>query len=215
MITKTDYAIAALVGFLVGTFAIPTLVNSGFRNHIVLISLPLIAAILFVFGMWLGKFLSRWLPFMAQFAKFAAVGFLNTAIDFGVLNLLSILTGVTAGLILGGVNVPGFALAVSNAYVWNKFWVFRGQGQAGGKDFLAFLAVSVGGLLLNSAIVVSIVPSDAALNARAVALGVEPKIVLQVAKAAATGAALFWNFIGYKFIVFKKKDTGATPLRIA
>ena len=35
---------------------------------------------------------------MKQFAKFAAVGIINTAIDFGVLNLLIYLAEISAGI---------------------------------------------------------------------------------------------------------------------
>ncbi|KKU20767.1 MAG: GtrA family protein [Candidatus Azambacteria bacterium GW2011_GWC1_46_13] len=122
-ISKKDYYIAAIVGALTGIFAIPTLFHLGLRNPFVFLFSIVIISVLWPFGVWLGIFLSRWLPFMAQVGKFAAVGFLNTAIDFGVLNLLSYLSGVTAGFVIGGVNIPGFIVAVSNSYLWNKLWV--------------------------------------------------------------------------------------------
>lgn len=198
MITKQDYAIAALVGFLVGVFAVPTLINLGVRNFAILAVVPLAVPPFWVVGVWLGKVLSRWFKFMAQFGKFAAVGFLNTAIDFGVLNILSMIFGVTAGFLIGGVNVPGFVLAVFNGYFWNKFWVFQDRGDGGVfHDFPKFAAVSVGALLLNSAIVVimtTFIPPF---------FDVRPETWLNIAKVVASAAALLWNFVGYKFLVFK------------
>ena len=79
-------------------------------------ALPLIAPILFVIGFWVGKFLARWFAFFEQLSKFIVVGFLNTAIDFGMLNLLSATTGITSGIVLGGVNVPGFSVAIANSF---------------------------------------------------------------------------------------------------
>ena len=40
-ITKRDYAIGALVGFLTGVFAIPVLVNIGVDNKVLLAVVPL------------------------------------------------------------------------------------------------------------------------------------------------------------------------------
>lgn len=201
MITKQDYAIGALVGFMAGIFALPTLINLGLRELGILALVPLVVPPLFVLGIWLTKFLSRWLAVMAQFGKFAAVGFLNTAIDFGVLNILSMITGVTAGFVLGGVNIPGFILAVSNAYFWNKFWVFRDREGGVLSDFPKFLAVSLLGLLINSGTVVVLTTYLPLLLGLAGATW-----LLNIAKVIATVVSLAWNFFGYKFLVFRSTE---------
>lgn len=202
MITKTDYLIAALVGFLVGIFIIPILVNIGIKNYPVLMLLPIVLPLLWIFGIWLGKFLSRWLPFMGQFSKFVAVGFLNTAIDFGILNLLSAVGDVTKGLVVGGVNIPGFAVAVTNAYLWNKLWVFKNRdpGETLFHDFPKFLAVTGIGLFLNSLVVVVVTTYISPL------FGLGPEAWLNVSKAMATAIVMFWNFLGYKLIVFSPEN---------
>ncbi len=196
MLTRRDYLIVVLVGFFTGVFAVPTVVNLGIRSYTVLMSLPLAVPILFAFGLWWGKFLSRWFAFFAQFAKFAAVGFLNTAIDFGVLNILSLATGVTKGFILGGVNVPGFTLAVVNSYFWNKYWVFKGR-ESVASELPKFLAVTFIGLLINSGLIVLITTYVTPL------LGFQASVWLNLAKVFATTVSLMWNFAGYKFLVFK------------
>src|SRR3989344_4439493 len=152
-ITGKDYSVGALVGFLTGVFAIPVSVNVGIDSKSILIAMPGAVAVLFAFGVWLGAFLSRFMGFFAQFGKFAAVGFLNTAIDFGLLNFLSKATGITAGLFLGGINVPAAAIAMVNSYLWNKFWVFQAGSGNAASDLPKFVAVSVGAILLNSGIV--------------------------------------------------------------
>lgn len=205
-ISKKDYYIAAIVGALTGIFAIPTFFHLGLRNPFIFLFFIVIISALWPFGVWLGIFLSRWLPFMAQVGKFVAVGFLNTAIDFGVLNLLSYLSGVTAGFIIGGVNIPGFIVAVSNSYLWNKFWVFKsesGEGPPAGRaglfhDFPIFFAVSAVGLLLNSGMVILITT----FVSPPFAVGAEAW--LNIAKVVATVVSLIWNFLGFKFLVFKK-----------
>lgn len=204
-ISKKDYYIAAIVGTLTGIFAIPTLFHLGLRNPFVFLFSIAIISVLWPFGVWLGIFLSRWLPFMAQVGKFVAVGFLNTAIDFGVLNLLSFLSGVTAGFVVGGVNIPGFIVAVSNSYLWNKLWVFKSESEKGSPareglfhDFPIFFAVSAIGLLLNSGMVILITT----FVSPPFAVGAEAW--LNVAKVIATVVSLVWNFLGFKFLVFKK-----------
>ena len=198
MITKNDYLIGALVGFLSGIAAIPTAFNVGVHSAAKLLALPWIGAVAFVIGIWIAALLSRSMPFFVQFSKFIAVGFLNTAIDFGVLNLLSRVSGVSAGLILGGVNIPGFVVAVSNSYFWNKFWVFENKN--GGKlfdDLPKFLAVTLIGIFINSGIIILVttyIPSMFGLN---------KALWLNLAKAGATVLTLIWNFSGYKLFVFR------------
>ena len=124
MSNKKDYKVAIIAGFITGVFLLPSLKNMSIEDGIVVYGLPFVIPVLWVFGLWLGKVLSKWLPVIYQFAKFVVVGFLNTSIDFGVLNLLSMFSGLTTGVLVGGVNIPGFTLAATNSYFWNKFWVF-------------------------------------------------------------------------------------------
>ena len=139
---------------------------------------------------------------MAQFGKFAAVGFLNTAIDFGVLNLLSLTTGITSGYIIGGVNIPGFLAAATNSYFWNKFWVFKKSGEGGvWHDFPRFLAVTVTGVLINGGAVVLLTTFVSP------PFGMDGVRWLNISKVFATVITLVWNFFGYKFFVFGTKNT--------
>ncbi len=206
-ISGRDYAIGALIGFLTGVFIIPVLVNLGIAvklalsvgvsEKVILSLTPLLVAIAFPFGVWFGGFMSRFIGFFAQLGKFAAVGFLNTAIDFGILNLLSAMTGITAGFYLGSINVPAAGIAMMNSYFWNKFWVFRARGGNAASDLPKFVIVSVGAILVNSAIVAigTEFPAPAGLG---------PALWLNATKVLATAASFLWNFVGYKLIVFRK-----------
>ncbi len=196
---KIDYALAGLIGFFAGIFAIPVVYNIASKDPFVLLALPWVLAIGAVVGMLVFGFLGRKVPFFIQFAKFAVVGVLNTAIDFGTLNIISIVTGVTGGLIVGGVNVPGVALALTNAYFWNKFWVFNHRDNKGAlNDLPKFLLVSGIGILVNSGVVI--------LATSYPAVSVNAKTLLNIAKLGATVFSLVWNFLGYKFIVFKSEE---------
>jgi putative flippase GtrA len=130
-----------------------------------------------------------------QFGKFLTVGTLNTAIDFGTLNLLSSLTGIYGGVRLAPINVLGVLLALTNSYLLNKYWTFKAPVQPG-RRVGRFLLVSLIGVGLNTAVVVALThvvmrPS-----------GLTPQLWENLAKALATGGTLLWDFFGYKFLVF-------------
>lgn len=185
---------------MTGVFAIPTVFNLGVKSRIVLLILPLIMPLVFIFGLWLSNLISKKISFFRQFGRFVAVGFLNTAIDFGVLNVLSALSGITSGFIIGGVNIPGFSIAVVNSYLWNKLWVFSSKEKENlFHDMPKFLAITIVGLLLNSGIVIL------ATTYLSPVFVDSPKAWLNLAKVLATITNLIWNFLGYKFIVFAKK----------
>ncbi|MBI3952500.1 MAG: GtrA family protein [Candidatus Doudnabacteria bacterium] len=136
---------------------------------------------------------------IAQFLRFAIIGGINTGIDFLILNLLMALTGIREGNGLIPLNVVSFTVAVINSYVLNKRWAFKDQASGDtAKKFTSFLVISVIGALINTAIVrigsTNIDPM----------FGLSQTLWVNVAKIAATGASLIWNFIGYKLFVFKK-----------
>ena len=63
-------------------------------------------------------------PIILQLLKFAAIGVINTALDFLILNFISKTLNISSGLKLGQVNVIGFILAVIQSYFWNRYWTF-------------------------------------------------------------------------------------------
>lgn len=204
MVQKKDYFIGALLGVFAGilTLRIFSFLEIGFKFQELFFLLGVPA--LWASGVWLGGFLGKWLPFFNQFGKFAAVGFLSTAIDFSILNTVSLATGVTAGLIVGWVNIPGFLIATINGYLWNKFWVFKKKGEIFG-DFLKFFAVTILGLFINSLIII-ILTTFVGIPCSVVSCPSQTELIrwLNISKVVATAVALVWNFVGYKFIAFKK-----------
>jgi len=153
-----------------------------------------------------------------QISKFVVVGVINTGIDFAVLNLLTSLTKIYSGKWIVVFNSISFTAAVINSYFMNKRWTFhqsaniarspadkqeldtkeRGQKQTP-KEFIQFVVVSVIGISINDIIVYGITTFIAPL------FGLSGKLWVNAAKICATGASMIWNFIGYKFFVFKPK----------
>jgi len=134
----------------------------------------------------------------AQMFKFVVIGAFNTAIDFGILNLLMYLTETYGGGGIIPLNVISFSVAVTNSYFWNRFWTFRAKGSASGKEFGQFILVSLVGVAIHTSVVFAITTFIPPVG------GVGRELWANLAKVAATGLSLVWNFIGYKFIVFRR-----------
>ncbi|MBX4204944.1 MAG: GtrA family protein [Candidatus Doudnabacteria bacterium] len=202
---QRDYKLGALAGFLTGICLVPTAWNIGtigginLQNPVLIIILPLVSLVGIVFGIWLGKILGRAIPVVTQISKFAAVGFLNTAINFAVLNILSIITGQAAGLSVGEYNIPATAVAATNSYFWNKYWVFKGVSRGSASDPVKFFIVTAIGLLARSGVLyfVTTFVSHGDLSKTA---------WLNVANVLATLVGIMVDYLGYKFLVFVRKS---------
>jgi putative flippase GtrA len=196
---KNDIIAVVILGEIVAVFlnfVIKGLnLNFGFPVFILYIALPILALVMNAIFYLIGKRI----PIFFQFAKFITVGLANTAVDFGVLNLLMWSSGVYEGKTIILFNVISFLIAAIHSYIWNKLWTFSFKGKSNvANQFLQFIIVSLVGVLINSGIVYIITTwvSSSASNG----------VLVNIAKLVATVVSLIWNFIGYKFIVFKKKD---------
>src|SRR3989344_4813126 len=98
--TKKDLFLSFAAAILVAVFLIPTLINTGYWDKFSLMkpALFVVLPLLTILGMSIANFIGKKILLIWQFAKFVLVGILNTAIDFGVLNLLIFLTGITQGV---------------------------------------------------------------------------------------------------------------------
>lgn len=134
---------------------------------------------------------------LKQAGRFAIVGFMNFNVDAGILTTLSRMTGIFGGTGIIFLNAISVLIALINSYYWNHFWTFKAKSKPSRSEFITFLVVSAIGIGINSGIVFLITtfvpPFDGITNER----------LVTAAKIAATAVALFWNFLGYKFIVFK------------
>lgn len=158
--------------------------------------------IIFIFGLYLGKWLSVWKPFFNQFSRFVMVGLLNTGIDFAIFNFLIHYTDIDRGGEISLFKSAAFVAAFINSYFWNKYWVFSaGDTQNKGKEFTSYLLVTLVGFGLNVGI------TSVIANAIAPQFGVTQIGWDNLAAAMATLANLVWNFSGYRLIVFAKNKT--------
>ena len=193
-----------------------------------------------------------------QFLRFVCIGFLNTALNFLILNALSKALGINQGWSLGFVEALAFLAAVIQSYLWNRTWTFGNElgvslwtnfirlilvGTLGvlailfvfagskfsapfevyvlllvvylilekvlwqrfgfhmsdwnheGHSFMVFFFVTLIGLGINVSLI-SVISANLHLTGG--------DLDKNIAASLATAVSLFWNFIGYKIIVFKK-----------
>ena len=122
--------------------------------------------------------------------RFGVVGVFNTLIDFALFNLLVLLLSRPDGLALLACNATAFLAANLCSYFGNRSWTFAKSTPASLKEYAAYLAISLVGLLLNTLVLW-------------LATGgvVESFWQLNLAKAGATVVSMGWNFLGYRVIL--------------
>ena len=203
---KIDIISPIVLGLIIAAFIIALLkvteseillagTNSLFLAILIIFLVPLLLVVWVYITFHLGK--RRHIFF--QFGKFIPIGVSNTAIDFGVLNLLILSSGVDKGFLFSAFKGISFICAVTNSYLWNKFWTFESRGREGlGKQFLKFMIVAGVGFVINVAI------ASLLVNIIGPLWGISPIMWANISAFASIVIVILWNFLGYKLIVFKK-----------
>ncbi len=155
-----------------------------------------------------------------QVGKFAIVGVINTLIDIAILNSLVFL-GFTVALMVVGqkfliANIISVVIAMINSFILNKQWTFKTEEGNIYKQIFQFLAITIIGMFVIHQIIFNALyyglPSISNFIVSIVhflklsGIFSDSFIALNFAKIIAIIGSLIWNFIGYKFIVFKKKE---------
>lgn len=211
---KKDYFLVAIIGFLFGLLTIPILKNLKLTfleiNFLNILFIVIFFIVFAVLALWIAAFLGRKIPFLFQFAKFGAVGALNTFLDLGILNFLIFFSGIitshfyaiSIGLsfayfyaIFKGLS---FILANISGYFWNKHWVFQSKVSAS-SGYSQFLLVSIIGLIINVAVAFFVFNFISSFF-----VSFSKELWANIGALSATVISLIWNFVGYKFFVFKK-----------
>jgi putative flippase GtrA len=196
-----DMALALIVGFLTGALSIPVVINLGLGTaiRIPLLYLPVIGATLFAIAVLAASLVANRAPSLFEFSKFAVVGVLNSGVDFGVLNSLMLITGVSSGGGFLAFKSVSVTLGVINSYLWNKYWTFdSSKSGAARRELVAFLVVTLVAVALN------VVGADVIVNVVGAPRGISTKLWANVGAISGAGLTLFANFFGYKFFVFRK-----------
>jgi len=196
---KKDTIIAIIASAIIGILTIPTINNLPLPGGLAALGtakVALILGLLSIAGYIFSEVLAKKLPVFRQIGRFAIVGILNTVLDFAILNTLISASGIADGVIATSFVGVSFTVAVINSYYWNKYWTFGFKGKVE-REFLQFFVVSLVGFGLNLGAFHTIV------NIIGPAGSATPEAWANLGKLAGTLSGLAWNFIGYKFIVFK------------
>ncbi len=124
--------------------------------------------------------------------RFALIGGINTAIDFGILFLLHSL-GINKYI----ANIVSTSIAFVFSFFANRTFTFKSKGSAK-KQFIPFLIATLSGLWILQPVIIW--AAQKPLDNLDEALG------LFIAKLLATIASLVWNYILYSRFVFKDKE---------
>lgn len=194
---RSDFIIALVIGELIALFSFGILKNLELETKLLYWILPIFLPIFCSFCLWFASMLAKKIAVIWQLAKFVLVGVLNTVIDIGVLNLLILIFSIASGPFYSVFKGISFVLSVVNSYFWNKHWTFDKKTGKTEKEFIQFFIVSFIGFLINvssASIIVNLVGPQFGLSA---------SIWANVGAVGAAFCGMTWNFLGYKFIVFK------------
>ena len=134
---------------------------------------------------------------MYTFFKFFCVGVLNTALDFIVLNICVLMFGTGAhGELFIFFKSISFLAAVIESYFLNKCWVFEHTAARDIKEPIIFFVVSAVGFLINVSISFAVFT--------VFVHQMSSHLAANVGALMGTFAVFAWNFIGYRFFVFKQ-----------
>jgi putative flippase GtrA len=198
-LTPRDLVFGAINGAFVGVLAPYIYTNLGGKLHIHLLLFVFIMAFGAALGIAVGYALSKIRPFFFQLAKFGLIGVTNSVVDIGIYNSFIFYSNVSSGsmiIVFKCISVLG---AIVNSYIWNKYWSFEKKNADNLKqEFTQFLIISSIGLLLNVGITAFVV------NVIGTPTGFSEKAWANVGGLTASALVLTWNFVGYKFFVFKK-----------
>ncbi len=204
---KKDFFSALIIGAAVGLLLQPVISNFvgdiQKRFDVPLYEVRFAVFVIFLIGapaaLFVASLLSRFVKVIYQFAKFAAVGVLNTSVDIGIFNLETFLLGAlpTTSLFVLFKTVS-FLAGTSNSFFWNKYWTFEASAKPAAGEVAKFYTVAIVGGLLNIGVAtaVKIIGEGSVVSSKL--------LINLVAPIAGVLAAFLWDFLGYKYLVFKK-----------
>lgn len=204
---RVDLAASVLLGLLAGLFATVMAANLGLAGKRVFgltVSVYLLCGLLMLIclvGIIVTRFLSRYVPPLYSFGKFAEVGGLNWLFDLGVLNLLILVTGRSTGVCFALFKGISFTSAATSSYFWNSLWVFGGHKKQGaGREVRRFSLATASGLVVNVGLAAGLL----ALGPRTIS-AIDSRVWANMAGVAGSLGGMLFNFALYKAWVFKDR----------
>ena len=130
----------------------------------------------------------------SQKLRFGAIGVINTALDFGLLFLLS---HFGMPVVLANYFSTGTALIFS--FFANRSYTFKAHGSKLHRQLILFFIVTLFGLWVLQPIILTYTQGVFAHS------GLNAGLILLIGKLLASVVTLVWNYVFYSRLVFKDK----------
>ena len=142
---------------------------------------------------------------VVQLWRFSLVGVINTVVDLVVLNAETLVTGIKEGSGFAVQKALSFTVAATISYLLNKRWTFQDTSATGQKKkFAHFFTVSVIGAVINVSVATAVVTYGKVLVHQLFNQEIfGDQIWVNVGALCGTAVGVIWNFLGYKFFVFR------------
>jgi putative flippase GtrA len=138
----------------------------------------------------------RWRHLVHEMAKFGIVGAVNTALDFGLFNLLYVGLGWPAM----GANSASVAVAATSSFFMNRHWTFRHRARTAlRREYTLFFLLNGVGLLIATACILVV---EQVLHQTG-------PLWLNIAKVAGLVLGMVFRFTTYKRFVFLSPERAA------
>lgn len=196
---KIDIILSLITGEGVALLFIWFIKESGGEGGVLYWLLPILFPFLTLFCLWIAYLIGKKFLVIFQLAKFILIGAFFALIDLLVLNFLMVYFNATKGNPYLLFVTVSFIFATCLKYTADKFWAFeKTEKDQMGSEFGKFFIVT----LISAGIQIGI--AGLIVNKIGVQFGINPLVWGNLGKIAGIIIASTWNFIGYKFIVFKK-----------
>ena len=198
---KIDFIFALLAGLGVAYLfsgLLSSLESFSFNVKLCQTVLFIILPLLSLFAIWLAQILGKKFLFIFQITKFLLIGILATLFNLLILNILMSVFGINQGLGYTLFVAIAFLITTIAKYWGNKLWAFESSGTAEiGKEMTQFFVITLISLALN------VLVASFVVNKIGPQFGLTAVVWANVGSIVASIVVSLWNFLGYKFIVFK------------
>lgn len=130
--------------------------------------------------------------------RYITIAVLNVFINTSVFNLFLFATGITSGKWIFVFTLISYAIAIVNAFFWNKHWVFKHRAPSTTHTYASFLAVTISMALMGSAITYALTTWVATPPF------MSPHTWANIALLLTIPFTFLGNFLGNKYIVFRQ-----------
>ena len=140
-----------------------------------------------------------------RFLKFAVVGVIGAVIDFGVMNLLT----QVAGMSLVPARTISFVCAVISNFIWNRYWTYPdSRSRPIGRQLIMFFAVNIAGVAIRIPILHFVEPPLINLfeNMNLSSPFSSEFLAKNLTLALAVGIVMLWNFFVNRYWTYNDVD---------